>query len=187
MKPTRADAWQLLNEYTANRNLIKHAVAVEAAMRAYADRYGEDVEEWGIAGLLHDFDYDRFPDQHPFKGRAILEQLLYSDEVVHAIQAHADFTGVPRESRLDRALFSVDELCGFIVAATLVRPGKKVGELPVKSVRKKLKDKAFARAVSRDDIIQGAEDLGVDLNEHIAFVISAMSQVAEELGLAGQD
>lgn len=187
MNVSRESAWKLLNEYTENPNLVKHALAVEAAMRAYAEKYGEDVERWGVVGLIHDFDYDRFPDEHPSKGAQILEAEGYPPDMIRAILSHANFTGVPRESLMDRTLFAVDELCGMITAATLVRPGKKLSDLPVKSVKKKLKDKAFAKTVSREDISQGAEELGVELSEHIGFVISAMAKVAEELGLAGEE
>lgn len=186
MEPTREDAWRLLNEYTANPNLVKHALAVEAALAAYAGRFGEDPVRWGIVGLIHDFDYDRYPDEHPYRGVAILEQLGYPADMIHAIRAHADYTGTPRVSLLDRALFAVDELCGFITAAVLVRPDRRLQGLPVQSVRKRMKDKAFARAVNRDDLRRGAEELGVDLDEHIGFVIAAMSRVADRLGLAGQ-
>lgn len=187
MNVSRESAWKLLNEYTENPNLVKHALAVEAAMRSYAEKYGEDVERWGVVGLIHDFDYDRFPDEHPSKGAQILEAEGYPPDMIRAILSHANFTGVPRESLMDRTLFAVDELCGMITAATLVRPGKKLSDLPVKSVKKKLKDKAFAKTVSREDISQGAEELGVELSEHIGFVISAMAKVAEELGLAGEE
>jgi predicted hydrolase (HD superfamily) len=186
MEPTREDAWRLLNEYTTNPNLVKHALAVEAALAAYAGRFGEDPVRWGIVGLIHDFDYDRYPDEHPYRGVAILEQLGYPADMIHAIRAHADYTGTPRVSLLDRALFAVDELCGFITAAVLVRPDRRLEGLPVQSVRKRMKDKAFARAVNRDDLRRGAEELGVDLDEHIGFVIAAMSRVADRLGLAGQ-
>jgi putative nucleotidyltransferase with HDIG domain len=185
MEPTREMAWQMLNEYTGNPNLVKHALAVEAAMRSYAGRFGEDVDRWGIVGLIHDFDYDRFPDEHPEKGAGILAEKGFPEDMIHAVRAHADFTGVPRENRLDHALFAVDELCGFITAATLIRPDRNIHELPVKSVKKRMKDKAFARAVSREDIARGAEELGIDLDEHIGFIISAMAQVADELGLDG--
>lgn len=185
MTPKREAVWELLNEYTSNPNLIKHALAVEAAMRAYAEKFGEDPEQWGITGLVHDFDYDRFPQEHPGKGVEILTELGYPEEIVHAVKSHADFTGTPRDRLMDRALFAVDELCGFITAATLVRPGKRVADLPVRSVKKKMKDKAFARAVSREDLRNGAEALGVDLDRHIEFVISAMARVANELGLDG--
>lgn len=187
MTPTRDSAWDLLNEYTSNPNLIKHALAVESAMRAYAEKFGEDSEKWGITGLVHDFDYDRFPEEHPWKGVVILGELGYPEEIVHAVKSHADFTGTPRDRLMDRTLFAVDELCGFITAATLVRPDKRVAELPVRSVKKKMKDKAFARAVNRDDIRSGAEALGVELDEHIGFVISAMARVAKELGLDGNE
>jgi len=185
--PSREEAWLLLNEYTENPNLVKHAIAVEASMRAYAQKFGEDVEKWGLVGLIHDFDYDRFPEEHPMKGAEILESKNYPEDVVYAIRSHADFTNVPRQSTLDKTLFAVDELCGLITAATLVRPGKKVAELPVKSVKKKMKDKAFARSVNREDIRQGVDELGVDLGQHIEFVISAMAGVAAKLGLEGSD
>lgn len=185
MVPTREEGWRLLNEYTANPNLIKHALAVEAAMRAYARRFGEDPELWGIVGLIHDFDYDRFPEEHPFKGLGILEGLGYPEDMLHAIRAHADYTGTPRVSLLDKTLFAVDELCGFITAAVLVRPDRKLAGLTSQSVRKRMKDKAFARAVSRDDLRLGAAELGIELDEHIGFVIDAMTGVADQLGLAG--
>lgn len=186
MQPTREDTWKLLNEYTGNPNLIKHALAVEAAMRSYAGRFGEDVEKWGITGLIHDFDYDRYPDEHPTKGAGILQERGYPADVVHAVLAHADYTGTPRETRLDKALFAIDELCGFITAAVLVRPDRNVAGLPVKSVKKRMKDKAFARAVSRDDLVRGAQELEVELDEHIGFVIAAMTRIADQLGLDGQ-
>lgn len=156
-------------------------------MRAYARRFGEDEQRWGIAGLLHDFDYEQNPDprDHPRVGAAILEERGYPADIIYAIRAHADHMDLPRQSLMDKALFAVDELCGFLTAATLVRPGKKVSELPVKSVKKKLKDKAFARNVSREDIRRGADELNVNLDEHIAFVRDAMAEVARELGLAG--
>lgn len=187
MNPTREEAWRLLNEYTANPNLIKHALAVEAALAAYARRFGEDPESWAVVGLIHDFDYDRFPDEHPFRGIAILEQLGYPGAMIHAVSAHADYTGTPRESLLDKALFAVDELCGFITAAALVRPDRSIGGLTVQSVRKRMKDKAFARAVSRDDLRRGAEELGIPLEGHIEFVIAAMTGIADQLGLAGEN
>ncbi len=185
MVPKREDAWALLNEYTKNPNLIKHALAVEAAMRAYARKFGGDEEKWGIVGLLHDFDYERHPDpsEHPLVGSRILEKQGYPEEIIYAIKSHAEYLELPRKSNMDKALFAVDELCGFITAVTLVRPGKKVAEVPVKSVKKKMKDKAFARSVNRDDIRNGAADLGVELGEHIQFVIQAMASVADELGL----
>ena len=181
------EARQLLHEHTQGESLIKHALAVEAAMRAYARRFGEDEEKWGITGLLHDFDYEQNPDSrdHPRVGAAILEARGYPEDIVYAIKAHADHMRLPRESLMDKTLFAVDELCGFLTAATLVRPAKKVAELPVKSVKKRLKDKAFARNVSREDIRAGAEALEVELEEHIAFVRDAMVEIAEQLGLAG--
>ncbi len=183
----RAAAWALLCEWTQGEALRKHALAVEAGMRAYARRFGEDEELWGTTGLLHDFDYERYPslEDHPFKGREVLEALGYPPEVVHAIQAHAERTGVPRTSRLDKTLYAVDELCGFLTAAALIRPSKSVLDLEAASVRKRMKDKAFARNVRREDILRGAEELGVPLDEHIAFVIEAMRGVAEALGLRG--
>ena len=189
MSINRQEARQLLHEYTQSEGLIRHALAVEAAMRAYARKLGEDEEKWGIAGLLHDFDYEQNPDpeDHPRVGAAILEDRGYPEDMIYAIKAHADHMQLPRNSSMDKALFAVDELCGFLTAATLVRPEKKVAELPVKSVKKRLKDKAFARNVSREDIRQGAEGLEVDLDEHIAFVRDAMAEVAEELGLDGKE
>ncbi len=183
----RAVAWALLCEWTQGEGLRKHALAVEAAMRAYARRFGEDEECWGMAGLLHDFDYERYPslDDHPFKGKDVLEKLGFPPEIIHAIQAHAERTGVPRTSRLDKTLYAVDELCGFITAAALIRPSKSVLDLEAASVRKRMKDKAFARNVKREDIIRGAEELGVPLDEHIAFVIEAMRGAADALGLRG--
>jgi len=183
----RPAAWALLCEWTQGDGLRKHALAVEAAVRAYARRFGEDEDLWALAGLLHDFDYERYPslDDHPFKGREVLERLGAPPEVIHAIQAHAERTGVPRVSRLDKALYAVDELCGFITAAALIRPSKSVLDLEAASVRKRMKDKAFARNVKREDIVRGAEELGVPLDEHIAFVIEAMRGVADALGLRG--
>jgi len=181
----RDEAFALLKEYTKSESLIKHALAVEAAMRAYAKKFGEDEEKWGITGLLHDFDYEKYPDmsQHALKGAEILAEKGYPDDVVHAIKAHNEYHGIPRESLLDKTLFAVDELCGFITAVTLVRPSKKLEEVKVKSVKKKLKDKSFARQVNREEIRKSAEELGVDLDEHIAFVIEALKPVAGELGL----
>ncbi len=186
MVPKRRKAWELLNEYTRSKGLIKHALAVEAAMRAYARKFGEDEEKWGIVGLLHDFDYDQFPkpENHPLVGSHILRKRGYPEDVIYAIKSHAEYLNLPRKSLMDRTLFAVDELCGFIVAVTLVRPGKQVAAVPVRSVRKKLKDKAFARAVKREGIRQGQAELGVALDEHITFVIQAMAEVGEKLGLA---
>lgn len=185
--PTRGHAWNLLNQYTKSESLIRHALAVEAAMCAYARHFKEDEPRWGIVGLLHDFDYEQFPNpnDHPLVGAKILEEQGYPEDVIYAIKSHASYLNLPRRSLMDKTLFAVDELCGFVTAATLVRPGKRIAELPVKSVKKKLKDKAFARSVSREDIRNGAEELGVELSEHIAFVIRAMATVAEELGLSG--
>lgn len=182
---TRQQAFSLLNEYTKKDGLIKHALAVEAAMRAYARKFGEDEEAWGIVGLLHDFDYEKYPsmEDHPFKGAEILRQRSYPEEWIEAILGHGDHTGVPRRTQMAKTLFAVDELCGFITAVAYVRPNKKLSEVKVKSVKKKMKDKAFARQVSRDDIRRGAEELGVDLDEHIDFVIKAMQQISDDLGL----
>ncbi len=182
---TREEAYALLTEYTKKENLIKHALAVEAAMRAYARKFGEDEEAWGIVGLLHDFDYEKYPslEDHPFKGAEILREKGYPEEWIEAILGHAEHTGVPRKTNMAKALFAVDELCGFITAVALVRPDKKLDSVKVKSVKKKLKDKAFARQVSREDIRKGAEELGVDLDEHIAFVLEAMKSVADKLDL----
>ncbi len=187
MKPTREDAWKLLTTYTKSPHLLKHALAVEAAMRAYARKLGGDEHKWGLVGLLHDMDYDQHPtpEEHPMVGARILEQEGYPEDIIYAIKSHAEYLGVARRSPMDKALFAVDELCGFITAVTLVRPGKRVADVPVKSVKKKLKDKAFARSVNREDIIRGAEELGVELGAHIAFVIQALAGAAKELGLDG--
>lgn len=183
--PTRDEALALLTEYTASDALIKHALSVEAAMRHYAGAFDADVERWGALGLLHDFDYDRYPslEDHPFKGADILRERGVDEDFVQAILSHADHTGVPRDTLERKALFAVDELCGFVTAVALVRPSKKVADVQVKSVKKKLKDRAFARAVSRDDIHGGADGIGVELDEHIGNVIGAMSAVAPSLGL----
>ena len=184
----RQAAWELLTEYTKNESLIKHALAVEAALRAYAEKSGEDPDVWGVVGLLHDFDYERYPSAeagHPFKGADALREKGYPDFVVKAVLSHADYSGVPRETPLEKTLFACDELCGFIIAAALVRPSKSILDLEASSVRKRMKDKAFARQVSREDIIKGAQELGADLNEHITFVIKAMQGIADELGLRG--
>lgn len=186
--PDRSAAWQLLCEYTKGDSLRKHALAVEAAMRACAGRYGEpdaDEDEWGLVGLLHDFDYEMFPspDQHPFTGANILCGRGFSDRLIRAIMGHATYTGVPRDTAMARALFATDELCGFLVACALVRPTKSLDDLEVSSVKKKLKDKAFARSVNREDIWQGVEELGVDLDEHIRFVIEALRPMQREIGL----
>lgn len=189
--PTREEAWELLCEYTKGRSLRQHALAVEAAMRAAAPHYGgpdEDTDEWGMVGLLHDFDYEMFPDPeggHPFKGANILCGRGYPDRIIRAIMGHATYTGVPRDTRMAQALFATDELCGFLVACGLVRPSKSLDDLEVKSVKKKLKDKAFARTVNRDDIHQGVAELGVELDEHISFVIESLKPVQHLIGLKG--
>ncbi|UOF92412.1 HDIG domain-containing protein [Fodinisporobacter ferrooxydans] len=187
MKFTRADAWNLLNEYTKNPSLIKHALAVEASMQAYAKKFGEDVEKWGITGLLHDFDYEQYPSaqDHPFKGCDILRELGYPEDMIHAILGHAEYSGVKRESLLDKTLFAVDELSGFVTAVALVRPSKSIFDVDAKAVKKKLKDKAFAKGVSRDDVYKGIEELQVDMDEHIQFVIDALAEKADELGIRG--
>lgn len=189
--PSREDAWKLLCEYTQNENLRKHAMAVEACVRAYARKQGADENQWGLAGLLHDFDYERWPNAehhptqgHPHEGSKILRERGYPEEVIHAILAHADYSGVARTSALDHALFACDELAGFVTACALVRPSKSLRDLEATSVKKRLKDKAFARGVSREDVLKGAEELGISLEEHIAFCIEAMRGIAEKLGLA---
>jgi putative nucleotidyltransferase with HDIG domain len=187
MTLSRDAAWQLLTEYTASESLRKHALAVEAGVRAYARRLGEDEETWAAVALIHDFDYERWPDaeNHPFRGAEILRQRGYPEFAVRAVLSHADYTGVPRETRLERVLFACDEMAGFITAAALVRPSKSVLDLEASSVVKRMKDKAFARAVKREDLKRGAEELGVPLAEHITIVIGAMRERAEELGLKG--
>jgi putative nucleotidyltransferase with HDIG domain len=181
----RDTAWAILTEFTHGDSLRKHARAVEAAMRAYAGRYDGDGEMWGVAGMLHDFDYEMHPraPAHPMKGAEILLARGVPDAVVYAILAHADYSGVPRVSLLDRALYACDELSGFVQACALVRPGRVITGLEPASIRKKLRDKAFARTVNRDDVYRGAEELGVDLDAHIAFVIAALTGVAPEIGL----
>jgi putative nucleotidyltransferase with HDIG domain len=183
--PDRTTAWNLLTEFTQSESLRKHALAVEACMRAYARKFGADEGLWGTVGLLHDFDYEKYPglDDHPYRGNEILKERGYSDEVRRAIMSHADYTAVARETQMEKALFACDELAGFITAVALVKPSKSLAEVDAKSVRKKMKDKAFARSVSRDDIVNGAKELGVDLDEHIAFCIEAMKTIAGELGL----
>lgn len=184
----RQAVWELLTEYTKSESLLKHALAVEAAMRAYAEKFGEDPDTWGVVGLIHDFDYERYPSAeagHPFKGAEALRAQGYPEFVVKAVLSHADYSGVPRETPLEKTLFACDELCGFITAAALIRPTKSILDLEASSVRKRMKDKAFARNVKREDIVKGAEELRVDLNEHIAFVIKAMQRIADELGLRG--
>ena len=190
--PSRADTLALMHEYTASESLRKHMLAVEGAMRAYARKFGEDEEHWGITGLIHDFDYERFPNaahsptaEHPAEGVRILKAKGYPDDILQAILGHAHYTNTPRESRMAKSLFAVDELTGLITATALVRPSKSVHEVEARSVRKKMKDKAFARGVSRDDVINGANELGVDLDEHITFVIASMQARSADLGLAG--
>ncbi len=183
----RAAAWGLLTEFTVSESLRKHALAVEACMRAYARKFSADEELWGAVGLIHDFDYEKFPnrEEHPYKGNEILEARGYSEEIRRAIMSHAEYTGVPRDSPMEKTLFACDELAGFVTAVALVKPGKSLAEVDAKSIRKKMKDKAFARSVSRDDIVNGAAALGVDLEDHIAFCIEAMNGIAGELGLNG--
>lgn len=186
----RTDALQLMQEHTQSPSLRQHMLAVEAAMRAYAAQYGEDAESWGVVGLLHDFDYEKYPNQehsategHPAWGVGVLRERGLSDAQCRAILGHATYSGVPRDSRLAQTLFAVDELCGFLVACALVRPSKSLADLEVSSVKKKLKDKAFARGVNREEVRQGAEQLGVPLDEHIAFVIAALRPVEDTLSL----
>ena len=190
MTLTRSEALALMHEYTASDALRKHMYAVELAMRAMAERAGEDTEAWGLVGLLHDFDYERYPnaahsprEEHPSEGVRILAERGLPEPMQRAILGHANYTGVPRDSAMARALFAVDELCGFLVACALVRPSRSLQDLEVSSVRKKLKDKAFARGVSREDVIQGAAELGVPLDEHIAFVLAALRPQERVLGL----
>jgi putative nucleotidyltransferase with HDIG domain len=190
--PNRDDAWNLLCEYTQSESLRKHALAVEACVRAYARKLGGDENTWSLAGLLHDFDYERWPNaehhptkEHPYEGSQILRERGYSEEIIHAILGHASYSGVPRVSPLDRALFACDELAGFLTACALIKPSKSIHEVETTSVKKKLKDKAFARGVSRDDVYNGAQELGVPLDDHIAFCIEALRGVAPQLGLNG--
>jgi putative nucleotidyltransferase with HDIG domain len=183
----REAAWCLLTEFTQSESLLKHSLSVEACMRAYARKNGADEELWGTVGLLHDFDYEKYPsaEEHPYKGSEILKERGYSEEIRRAIMSHAEYSGVTRISPMEKTLFACDELAGFITACTLVKPSKSLAEVEAKSVRKKMKDKAFARSVHREDIIAGAADLGLELEEHIAFCIAAMKTVAKELGLEG--
>jgi putative nucleotidyltransferase with HDIG domain len=184
---SRDDAWALMTEYTQSENLRKHMLAVEAAVRGYARAWGESENDWGVVALLHDFDYERWPDQenHPFRGVEILKARGYPEWVTRAILSHAEYSGVPRESRLEHALYACDEMSGFITAAALVRPSKSVLDLEASSVIKRMKDKAFARAVSREDLRRGAEEIGLPLDEHITNVIAFMCVEAEALGLKG--
>jgi len=190
--PPREQTLALMHEYTASDSLRKHMLAVEGAMRAYAAKFGEDEERWGTAGLIHDFDYERFPnnahsptEEHPSEGVRVLRGRGYPDDILQAILGHAHYTNTPRQSKMAKTLFAVDELTGLITATALVRPTKSVHEVDARSVRKKMKDKAFARGVNRDDVINGARELGVDLDEHIAFVIGAMQARSADLGLSG--
>jgi putative nucleotidyltransferase with HDIG domain len=187
MTNQRDAAWCLLTEFTQSESLRKHALAVEACMRAYARKEGADEQLWGTVGLIHDFDYEKYPtaEEHPYKGNDILKERGYSEEIRRAIMSHAEYTGVTRESPLEKTLFACDELAGFITACALVKPGKSLAEVEAPSVRKKMKDKAFARSVHRQDIVTGAADLGLDLEVHIAFCIEAMKAIANELGLDG--
>lgn len=190
--PDRQEAWKLLCEYTQSESLRKHALAVEACLRAYAKKLGADEELWSVAGLLHDFDYELWPNaehhptkEHPYQGCQILRERGYPEQMIHAILGHAHYSGVERVSPLDHALFACDELSGFLTACALVKPSKSIHEVEPASVKKKLKDKAFARGVNREDVYKGAEELGVPLEHHIAFCVEAMRAVAPELGLAG--
>jgi putative nucleotidyltransferase with HDIG domain len=190
--PTREDAWKLLCEYTESESLRKHMLAVEACVRAYARKQGADEETWGIAALLHDFDYEKWPNQehspdreHPAEGAKILREKGYSEEIVRAILSHADYSGVERKTALEHTLFACDELAGFLTACSYVRPSKSILDLEVDSVKRRLKDKAFAKGVNREDVRKGAEELGVPIEEHIGFCIAAMRSQADALGLKG--
>jgi len=182
---TRDEAWKLLTQYTKKDGLIKHALAVEAIMRAYAQKFGEDEELWSVIGLIHDFDYEMYPtaENHPYRGAEILEKMGLSEEYRRAIMSHAEYTGVPRETLLAKTLFAVDELAGFITAVALVRPSKKIADVEVSSVKKKFKDKAFAASVSREDIKKGIAELGANEDEHIQLCINAMKGISDDLGL----
>lgn len=192
MTPTREEAIELMEEWTQSPSLRKHMLSVEAAVVAYARKHGGDVQQWAVAAILHDFDYERHPladrheDGHPYVGVRELQQRGYPEEITDAILGHADFTGVTRDSLLAKVLYACDELTGLITAAVLVRPQKDIAGLTLKSLKKKFKDKAFARGVNRDDVVRGAEELGVDLWEHVQFVLEAMQASAEELGLVGE-
>jgi putative nucleotidyltransferase with HDIG domain len=183
----RQQSWELLCEYTQSENLRKHALAVEAAMRAFARRFGEDEELWGIIGLVHDFDYEKYPtaQDHPFKGAEILREKGWPEEIVRAVLSHAPYTGITRDSLMEKTLFAVDELTGLITAVALVRPSKNIRDVKIRSVKKKWKNKSFAAGVNRADIEEGAADLGIELSEHIAVVLEAMQGIADDLGLAG--
>ncbi|HEX2987877.1 MAG TPA: HDIG domain-containing protein [Chloroflexota bacterium] len=187
MDPNREQAMELLTEFTKSDSLIKHALAVEAAMRAYARRFGEDEEKWGVVGLIHDFDYEQNQswEQHVYVGARILRERGWPEEYVQGMESHANYMNVPRDTNMRKSLFAVDELSGFISAVALVRPSKSIMDVEASSVKKKMKDKAFARSVSREDILEGAKELGIPLEEHISFVIEAMKPVAKDLGLDG--
>jgi putative nucleotidyltransferase with HDIG domain len=187
MSLSRADAWALMTEYTQGESLRKHMLAVEAAVRGYARQFGEDEDDWGVVALLHDFDYERYPDQenHPYRGVEVLKARGYPEWVTRAILSHADYSGVSRESRLEKTLYACDEMSGIVTAASLVRPSKSILDLEAPSVIKRMKDKAFARAVNRDDLRRGAEELGIPLDQHITNVIAYMREQADALGLRG--
>jgi putative nucleotidyltransferase with HDIG domain len=187
MSLSRADAWALMTEYTKGESLRKHMLAVEAAVRGYARQFGEDEDDWGAVALLHDFDYERYPDQenHPYRGVEVLKARGYPEWVTRAILSHADYSGVTRESRLEKTLYACDEMSGIVTAASLVRPSKSILDLEAPSVLKRMKDKAFARAVNRDDLRRGAEELGIPLDQHITNVIAYMREQADALGLRG--
>jgi putative nucleotidyltransferase with HDIG domain len=187
MPLSREDAWKLMTEYTQGESLRKHMMAVEAAVRGYARQFGEDEDDWGAVALLHDFDYERYPDQenHPYRGVEVLKARGYPEWVTRAILSHADYSGVPRESRLEKTLYACDEMSGIVTAAALVRPSKSILDLEASSVMKRMKDKAFARAVNRDDLKRGAEELGIPLDQHITNVIAFMRVQADALGLRG--
>jgi putative nucleotidyltransferase with HDIG domain len=187
MSLERDEAWDILCEFTKTEQLRKHALAVEAAMQAYARKFEEDEVKWGIVGLLHDFDFEIHPgpDEHPVKGAEILRERGVPEEIVYAVLCHADYLGLDRKTPMDRAIYAVDELTGFVTAVALVRPSKSIDEVDVRAVRKKMKDKGFARTVNREDIMKGAEVLGVELDDHIQFVIESLKPVAADLGIAG--
>jgi len=182
---TRDEAWNLLCEYTQSENLRRHALAVEACMRYYARLFGEDEELWGVVGLLHDFDYERYPslEEHPFRGMEILRERGAPEVIIRAVGAHANHTGIPRESLLERAIFACDEISGFVIAVALVK-GRTLSAVSPESVRKRMKEKSFARGVNRDDLLQGAEELGIPFDEHVEHVVRALQGIADQLGLS---
>ena len=185
MKITRENAWKLLQQHVESKSLIKHCLAVEAGMIGYAQKYGEDIEEWAALGLLHDLDFEKDPENHPYRGAEILKEEGYPEEFVKAVLGHGDETNTPRDTRMAKALYAVDQLSGFITACVLVRPSRSFDDLKVKSVTKKMKDKAFARAIDRDGIRRGAEELGVELSEHIQLMIDALGKREKELNAEG--